>query len=67
MASDRAVAGELALQALEKLAGATPLGDYVYDIREDEGLGWDGPRVKAWSDGCALATRALALAGIKIR
>lgn len=24
------------------------VGDYVYDIREREGEGWDGPRVKAW-------------------
>lgn len=28
------------------------LGDSVYDVKEREGLGWDGPRVKAWSDAC---------------
>lgn len=25
------------------------LGDWVYDIRERELRGWDGPRVKSWS------------------
>lgn len=25
------------------------LGDRVYDVREREGLGWDGPSVVAWS------------------
>lgn len=24
------------------------LGDLVYDVRESEGKGWDGPWVKAW-------------------
>lgn len=27
------------------------LGDQVYTVREAEGLGWDGPAVKQWSDG----------------
>ena len=30
------------------------LGDLVYDVREREGKGWDGPDVKAWSDGYAI-------------
>ncbi len=25
------------------------LGDFVYQVREREGQGWDGPAVKAWS------------------
>jgi hypothetical protein len=26
------------------------LGDLVYEVREQEGEGWDGPGVKAWGD-----------------
>jgi len=33
------------------------IGDKVYDIREREGKGWHGPRVKAWSDACAVIER----------
>ncbi len=25
------------------------VGDHIYDVRELEGLGWDGPKVTAWS------------------
>lgn len=35
------------------------LGDLVYDVREREGLGWDGPSVKAWSDAVARAEKIL--------
>lgn len=31
------------------------LGDQVYEVREREGQGWDGPSVKAWSDAVAAA------------
>ena len=34
------------------------LGDLVYQIREREGEGWDGPAVRAWSDA---VTKARAL------
>lgn len=26
------------------------LGDQIYEVREREGLGWDGPAVKSWGD-----------------
>lgn len=38
------------------------LGDRVYDVREREGLGWDGPSVKAWSEAVQKATAAIAKA-----
>lgn len=31
------------------------LGDLVYKVRASEGLGWDGPAVKAWSDAVSRA------------
>jgi hypothetical protein len=36
------------------------LGDLVYQVREREGLGWEGPAVKAWSDAVVEAEAALA-------
>lgn len=27
----------------------SPLGDRIYDVREREGLGWEGPKVTAYS------------------
>ena len=27
-----------------------PLGDWVYDIRDNEMQGWEGPRVTAWAE-----------------
>lgn len=35
------------------------LGDRVYDVREREGLGWEGPSVKAWSDAVSDAREIL--------
>lgn len=37
------------------------LADRVYDVREREGLGWDGPSVKAWSDAVVAAERLLGM------
>lgn len=51
--------GEVAMEVLRTLNGIRKLGDYTYDIREREGLGWDGPQTKAWSDACAKAERLL--------
>lgn len=31
------------------------LGDLVYQVRDREGLGWDGPSVKSWSDAVTAA------------
>ena len=52
-------AGDKALRALELMFSASSLGDYIYDVREREGKGWDGPAVQAWSDGVMLAEEAL--------
>lgn len=38
------------------------LGDETYQVREREGLGWEGPSVKAWSDAVSAARAALAKA-----
>ncbi len=38
------------------------LGDRVYDIREREGLGWEGPSVQAWGGA---VTKAKQLLGLK--
>lgn len=35
------------------------LGDRVYDVREREGLGWDGPNVKAWGAAVTKAESTL--------
>jgi hypothetical protein len=48
-------AGQEALQILATLENIQHLGDYVYDIREREGLGWDGPKVAAWGGASARA------------
>jgi hypothetical protein len=29
------------------------LGDMVYEVREREGEGWEGPAVKSWGDACS--------------
>jgi len=38
------------------------LGDLVYQVREREGKGWDGPAVLAWSQACEAAKVAIAKA-----
>lgn len=53
-----------AVEALYEFAKAldgniSALGDFVYDIREREGAGWEGPRVLAWTRGVYLAEQAL--------
>lgn len=35
------------------------LGDQTYVVRDSEGLGWDGPSVKSWSDAVVTAQRLL--------
>lgn len=35
------------------------LGDQIYVVREREGLGWDGPSVKKWSDAITAAKDVL--------
>jgi hypothetical protein len=41
-----------ALRVLYDLSQVMELGDLVYDIREREGQGWEGPKVQAWSNAC---------------
>lgn len=36
------------------------LGDQVYEVREREGLGWDGPSVTAWSEAVTAGRHLLA-------
>lgn len=36
------------------------LEDKVYDVREDEGQGWEGPNVKAWGKAVEDAEALLA-------
>lgn len=55
-----AAAPEL-LEALQKLM-REPLGDFIYDIRDSEMQGWDGPRVTNWGEACILAKTAIAKA-----
>ena len=31
--------------------------DFIYNIRERELKGWDGPRVKAWGEACQVITQ----------
>lgn len=35
------------------------LSAMVYQVRESEGLGWDGPAVKAWSDAYEAARKVI--------
>jgi hypothetical protein len=56
--------GEEAVAILNQLQSAANLGDFVYDVRDREGKGWDGPRVVAWGNA---SERALKLLGIKLK
>lgn len=39
------------------------LEDTVYEVREREGLGWEGPDVVAWSEAASSAKKLLAEKG----
>lgn len=52
-------ANEKALQALRLFYEVGDLGDFIYNIRDREAKGWDGPLVQKWSDACRLAREAL--------
>lgn len=51
--------GEAAIDVLRALFEVRNLGDIIYDIREREGKGWDGPLVTKWSDAFARAEMIL--------
>lgn len=44
------------LEAACKALEAEGIGDKVYDVRNREMLGWDGPRVTAWGNAAQLIT-----------
>lgn len=48
-----------ALTILRTLMDSYELGDLVYDVREREGLGWEGPKVKAYSNAVTAAKELL--------
>lgn len=51
------------LRALIEIVNeAHNLGDAVYDVREREGLGWDGPQVTAYTSAIA----ALRASGFRV-
>jgi hypothetical protein len=50
---------EKELEAIRKACEAlanNSIGDYVYDVRDRELKGWDGPRVTAWGSASQLIT-----------
>ena len=52
------------LEALEALT-TNPyvnLGDLIYQVRDREGLGWEGPNVTAWNNAFMAANAAIAKA-----
>lgn len=51
--------GEAAIDVLRALFEVRDLGDEVYDVREREGKGWDGPLVTKWSDAVVRAKTIL--------
>jgi thymidylate synthase ThyX len=51
--------GEAAIDVLRALFEVRDLGDIIYDIREREGEGWDGPLVTKWGDAVARAKTIL--------
>jgi hypothetical protein len=52
-------AGQEALRILSQLNSIIPLEDCIYDVREHEGQGWEGPKVKAWGGACIRMTKLL--------
>lgn len=52
-----------AVTVLRTLYGIRDLGDFIYDVREREGKGWDGPKVQAWGEACEAADRIVKEAG----
>ena len=48
-----------AIDILRTLSEVCNLGDHVYEVREREGKGWDGPLVTKWSDAVVRAKAIL--------
>lgn len=49
-----------ALLAATRVLLKESLGDFIYDVRSHEALGWEGPRVVAWSNACVVLERVAA-------
>lgn len=50
---------QAALRVLHDLFESGDLDDHFYDIREREGLGWEGPRMLQWGKACEEARQLL--------
>lgn len=48
-----------ALEIFRTLNTIFHLGDFIYTIRENEGLGWSGPKVVAWATACSRLEKLL--------
>ena len=61
MSTDWNIQGPCLLAALKALTSNpyVSLGDLVYAVREQEGEGWEGPMVKAWSNAVREAEAAI--------
>jgi hypothetical protein len=46
-----------ALRTAARTLVAQNVGDFVYQIRERETEGWEGPKVKAWGEACETLRR----------
>lgn len=47
------------LQVLRDLFDAGHLEDHFYHVRDSEGLGWDGPRLRKWGNAVTRAQKLL--------
>jgi len=47
------------LEALKVLFVDETIEDYVYDVKERELQGWEGPRVVAFGDACETLKRVM--------
>jgi hypothetical protein len=52
-------AGQEALEILAAFYSIRNLGDTIYQVRDSEGLGWDGPQTTAWGKACQRAEQLL--------
>ena len=41
-----------ALELLNTFDRLIHLEDVIYQVRDNEGLGWDGPKVREWAEAC---------------
>jgi hypothetical protein len=48
---------EVGVKVLRDLMDIQDLGDFIYNIREQEGKGWEGPLVCKWGDTCEHAKK----------